>query len=117
MATRRLSESHDMVFGNGRADYLVEETEVRQNVLTRLYTLAGEWMLNTEEGIPYLTDFPTKPLTVSVIETAIKKTILDTVGVTTVTGFSLNIDPNTRGIYVQATVGTLYSNLDIETQL
>ena len=111
MTTRRLNDSHDMSFGTGIADYAVEAEACAQNVKTRLLLLMGEWVLDTGAGVPYLNDIMIRPANMPVVESIIKKTILDTEGVATLTDFRMAVDRETRQLNIQATVTTIYGSV------
>lgn len=56
MKYRQLSPNHDMSFGRGNDDYLVDSYEnpnaVAQAIQTRLLLFTGEWWRDTKDGIP-----------------------------------------------------------------
>lgn len=111
MLTRRLTDSHDMSFGTGIADYSTEAEACAQNVKTRLLLLMGEWFLDTGTGVPYLNDIMIRPANMPVVESIIKKTIIETEGVATMTDFQMSVDRNTRRLSIQATVTTIYGSV------
>lgn len=54
MRVRKLDANGDMTFGQGLANFWVDQVEgVRQVVTTRLKFWQGEWWLDTSEGTPY----------------------------------------------------------------
>lgn len=111
MLTRRLNDSHDMSFGTGIADYAVEAEACAQNVKTRLLLLMGEWFLDTSAGVPYLNDIMIRPANMPIVESLVKKTILETDGVSAITDFTMTVDRESRRLTIQATVTTIYGSL------
>lgn len=56
MKYRRLDTDHDMCFGKGAQDYLVDSVSnpeaVAQAIQTRLLLFLGEWWENINDGLP-----------------------------------------------------------------
>jgi hypothetical protein len=56
MKYRRLDSQHDMTFGRGKNDYLVDITgnpvAVAQAIKTRLLLFLGEWWEDLDDGLP-----------------------------------------------------------------
>ena len=56
MRYRRLDENHDMCFGRGLSDYLVDSTgdpdAIAQAIKTRLLLFYGEWWEDIYDGLP-----------------------------------------------------------------
>ena len=111
MLTRRLTESHDMSFGAGVADYAVEAEACAQNVKTRLLLLMGEWFLDTDAGVPYLQQIAIKPANLPLAQAIIKQTILETEGVAELRSFGMTFDRETRRLTIQATVTNIYGSV------
>lgn len=110
MLTRRLAPGHDMAFGFGLADYASDAEAVAQNVKTRLLLLAGEWFLDAGAGLPYLRDIVIKPANIQLAQSLIKRRILETDGVASISDFAVSFDSNTRRLTVTATVKTIYED-------
>ena len=62
-------------------------------------------------NVPYLNDIMIRPANMPVVESIIKKTILDTEGVATLTNFRMAVDRETRRLNIQATVTTIYGSV------
>lgn len=115
MIVRRLSPDHDMTFGNGLADYAERAEAVAQNVKTRLLLLQEEWFLDTRAGVPWLQKIMVKPVRLLLANTIIKRTMLQTVGVTKIVKYSTSFDRETRRLTVAATLNTIYGEtIDIK---
>lgn len=78
---------------------LVENAEaIGQHVRQRLMTFEGEWFLDREAGVTWLTEvlgFKYDPI---IAEALTKAEILNTDGVTDIESFSVRFDRNTRGL-------------------
>lgn len=89
-------EAHDMTFGAGSVNFLVDSPDaVAQSVLTRLRLWTGEWFLDETEGTPYLTAVVGKGTNLT-YEPAIRERILGTTGVSSIIDLSTSIDPDGR---------------------
>jgi hypothetical protein len=91
-------------------------TCVAQAVSTRLKLWKGEYFVNTSDGTPYSEEVLGKRQQ-RVPESAIKKRILGTPGVTSITAFSSQYDGDTRQLLINATIDTLYGSVPISTAL
>lgn len=111
MLVRKLSDTNDMTYGQGRSNFISQSSAVAQAVYTRLLLLRGEWFLDTDAGVPYLQDVTIKPANLSLAESAIKQAIIETDGVNELRTFELVFDPTTRRATVKATVTTDYDDV------
>lgn len=113
MRTRKMDESGDYVFGNGRDDYLVDSPEaVAQRVMTRLALPTGSWFTDLEDGTPYSTQIlgeRTRPL----YDIAIRKRILGTNGVLSIVNYSSEFEPDKRRLSVNAIIQTIYGQATV----
>jgi hypothetical protein len=117
MRYRALTSDGDMRFGGGRSDWLADSPEcVAQAVQTRLLLLRGEWFLDTTEGTPYATEILGNN-TQSTRDWAIRTRILETQGVTEITTYDSQFDPDSRAFSVQATISTLYGTTTVQAVL
>lgn len=100
MIVRKLSNTHDMLFGHGLQDFLRDSEAVQQNVKTRIYLLKGEWFLDTDAGLPWLQEIMVKPENLQLFESLLKAEILETFGVKEITSFDLVFNRSTRVVTV-----------------
>lgn len=113
MRYRKLDNDNDMVFGNGRADFLVDTPEtVAQAVITRLKLWAGEWFLDTSIGTPYQ-EAILGTGTSETIEPAIRRQILETQGVTGIESFSMERDRDARKVFINVVINTEYGQAPV----
>lgn len=116
MRVRRLSATGDYTFGQGAANFFVDQAlGVGQKVGTRLKLFEGEWFLDQNDGTPWNQDVfgvrsnPTYDL-------AIQAQILMTPGVQSLVSYSSTLTPNViengvpaRRLSVVADILTIYS--------
>jgi hypothetical protein len=108
MRYRKLTDDWDFQIGHGDADYLVDSPEcVLQAVMTRLKLLVGEWFNDTAEGTPWKTQILGKYTKIK-YDSAIRRRILGTQGVTDISDYSSAYDGETRKLSVTATIDTIY---------
>ena len=76
---------------------------VGQHARARLLTFFGEWYLDTESGVPWLSDVLGKSSNnTEIADTIVKAELLDTQGVTDITTFSTSYDRITRGVNIRS---------------
>lgn len=85
---------------------LVMIESVSQAVRVRLRKIRGEWFRNTEAGVPWLGDNENKLKSVTILIADIRRTILETLGVGTLTRFQTVLDPSTRKLSIAWTATT-----------
>lgn len=72
----------------------------------------GEWFLNAEEGVPYLSDLLGDRLDIGLVESVIRNQIL---AVEDVTGVSnVTVTESHRVFRFGATVSTLFGSMELE---
>jgi hypothetical protein len=111
MLVRRISDAHDMTFGNGFGNFAYDAEAVAQSVHTRLLLIQDEWFLDVDAGVPYLQSIMVKPANLSLAEALIKKSILETDGVDSIESFSMLFNQDTRRMVVTAGVKTQFDDL------
>lgn len=111
MLVRRIDEHHDMTFGHGIADMAVEAEACAQRVKTRLLLIQEEWFMDISAGVPWLQNIMVKPGNVTLAESIIKRTILQTEDVAELRSFTMTFDRNTRRMTISATVANVYGSV------
>lgn len=109
MRVRRVDADGDWTFGRGRYSYAATTESVAQRVKTRLQSFQGDWFLDLDHGLPWFARFE-KPADLSLLESDIKRCILETPGVATLTTFSITLDPDTRKCVIVATITDIYGD-------
>lgn len=85
---------------------------IAQHCKQRLKTFSGEWFLNTEVGVPWLSDVFAQSYNPSLSEAIIKSSIRRTDGVTEIASFSIRFDKDFRNLISDGIViNTIYDNL------
>ena len=112
--TALVTENNDLKIQNN--NFVFSETysdqEVEQRLMQNLQFFLGEWFLNTALGIPYLQLVFIKGVSPLLIESAFKRAILDTDGVSSLSEFSpIEYDIPTRAITLNFVIKTVNNNL------
>jgi hypothetical protein len=103
--------THDLMLDSSGSLVMATDNEaIGQHVKQRLLFYRGEWFLDTLAGTPWFQNVFVRPHNQMVIESVIKREILDTPGIAELTSFQINIDERTRAI--QVLEATALSTLD-----
>jgi len=104
---RRLDANHDIQFGRGFQDIATKAESTAQRVVSRLLVIKGEWFLDTDAGVPWWqpSDSLVQPIMggrrdLAYAESLIKKSVLETEGVASITSFFMNFDGSNRSLTV-----------------
>lgn len=91
---------------------MVKDAEaVGQHAKQRVMTFKGEWFLNSDVGVPWLTQLLGKGYNPALAESIIKAVIKKTGGVTAITTFSVRFNKVRRQLSAfDITVKTIYDN-------
>jgi hypothetical protein len=112
MRYRRLSQSGDNTFGQGTANFFVDDPQaVAQSVQTRLALWQGSWFLDQTVGTPIAQDVVGYQ---TMYDAALKQVILGTEGVTSIASYSSEVDPETRALTMNCSIYTQYSAVPVE---
>ncbi|HBU1882965.1 TPA: hypothetical protein MCS60_004167 [Klebsiella pneumoniae] len=116
MRYRREDDDGDYTFGQGDDTWLVNSPEaVAQAIKTRFLLWYGQWFLDTTAGTPWIQSVlgKQKPDTYNL---AIRKRILETQGVSSITAFNTTVDGTTRRVTFTATVETIYGTTTVTSE-
>ncbi len=114
MRYRKRTDDGDYTFGNGQADFWRDVPEaVGQAVETRLELWLGEWFLDTSDGTPYMQGVLGKH-SQELANITIQTRALGTQGVTNLTDFLSEINPDTRGMSAQFSIDTIYGPTEVQ---
>ena len=106
MKVRKLTNTGDYQLGHGNLDFYQDEAEgVAQNVMTRLQLLKGTWFIDTQAGTPWIQEILGKHEAVDVV---LRSRVLETPGVISLESFESILDPDSRRLYINATINTRY---------
>lgn len=111
MRYRKITAAGDYTFGQGNAEFLVDNPAcVAQAVLTALLLHRGEWFLDTSAGMPWETQVLGYG-TQSLYDAAIKSAILGVQGVQAILSYSSSLDVAKRVLTVNAVISTIFGNV------
>jgi hypothetical protein len=107
MRVRRIDADGDWTFGRGRHSYAATSESVAQRVKTRLLSFQGDWFLDLDHGLPWFIRME-KPADLALLEADVKRCILETAGVASLTAFSIDLNRETRKCTIAATIIDAY---------
>jgi hypothetical protein len=88
---------------------LVTEVEqIRQAIKMRLLAILSEWFLDTRVGVPYFDVICAKNPNLSLVDSLLKSTIVETTGVNELMSYSSVMDRANRRLSVTFQVNTTY---------
>ncbi len=86
------TETHDLVIENGDLKLLNDEPKVvRQTLTINLLFFQGEWFLDLEYGVPYFQSILVKGATKDLVDSLLRRAILDSYRVETIERFQTSI--------------------------
>jgi len=101
MSDLELDDNGDIFVENGDLSMTMGVDAIAQCVSQRLKTFLGEYFLDSREGIPWIQQILKKGADPVIIDSVIKRTIVQSPGVLQITEFSLLIDRSTRELQIQ----------------
>lgn len=117
MRVRRMNSAGDMTFGQGSANFIIDEpAAVAQLVLTRLKLWTNQWFLDLNEGTPYSTQILGKN-SKSTYDNAILTRLLETNGVVSILAYQSSLNDTSRLLTWSATLQTQYGTVQFTNQL
>lgn len=117
MRVRMLTATLDYAYGQGSANYLVDSrAAVALEVFTTLQLFQGEWFLDINAGVPWLTQV-VGVNTIPLYDQVIKNAIQNVQGVTAIVSYSSTLNRATRALFVSATIDTQFGITQISATL
>jgi hypothetical protein len=121
MKYRRLSTTHDMCFGRGNEDYLVDSVEnpeaVAQAIKTRMLLFTEEWWLDLKDGLPLWQKILGKRISKSVVDRILVNRIRglklpnNKKAITNISNVTSTFDGETRAYSFSCIVDTVYGKV------
>jgi hypothetical protein len=121
MKYRRLSATHDMCFGRGNEDYLVDSVEnpeaVAQAIKTRMLLFTEEWWLDLKDGLPLWQKILGKRISKSVVDRILVNRIRglklpnNKKAITNISNVTSTFDGETRAYSFSCIVDTVYGKV------
>lgn len=116
MRYRREDADGDYTFGQGDDTWLINTPEtVAQAIKTRFLLWYGQWFLDTTTGTPWIQSVLGKQRP-EIYNMAIRRRILETPGVSSITAFDTTVDSNTRRVTFTATIETIYGTTTVTSE-
>ena len=109
MRVAGIDSDSDFVFGRGKSSYKTKSSAIQQNVVTRLQSFTNDWFLDTEAGIPWLELIGTKG-NLDAIKQVIAGTVLETLGVLTISRLDVVEDRKKRALKIYLTYNDVFNN-------
>ena len=100
MRVSGLDSNLDWRFGKGRAAYKRNADAIAQNILTRLRSFLGDWYLDTEIGIDWLTLLGNLGTEKRILR-AVESTVMQTEGVISIQDLKIVGRDSNRGVTIQ----------------
>lgn len=106
---RKLDSNHDMIYGQGSQDYLIDIDAVSQIIQTRLLLFLREWWEDREDGLPLWQRILGRPgIKKGIIDGLIRERILGTPYVKGIQSLTSKIDVDLRSYQVYIVVQTSF---------
>lgn len=114
MTAFALDGNHDVFLRGGQIALAEGPDFVVQAIRTRLLLYRGEWWLDTASGVPWFQEILKAPANIPRTESTLRRTILETPGVTGLTLFDLTFDRARRDLRVTFEVQTEFGPSGVE---
>lgn len=108
MIVRRLDNNHDWSFGSSLANYARTSEATAQCIKTILLSFRYNWHLDENHGINWWAYFVKNP-NIPVMESDIKRHILEVDGVASLQNLGLSLDTVTRHIIITVNYTDIYN--------
>lgn len=108
---------HELVIENYDLVLIDKLEQVQQNIKIRLLFLYNEWFLDTTKGLPYFDNIMVKNPQLSIIDTIIKSTILETDNVIDLLEYQSSFDNAQRLLTVSFKALTAFGETELEIPL
>ena len=111
MSSLGLDSNNDIIFEKGRFVRVIEGPAMVQKVRSRLLLYFNEWFLDITVGVPYFEEIFVKPANLPRTESILKRTILETPGVTALNSFELDFNTATRRLLVSFSATSIWGEI------
>jgi hypothetical protein len=108
MIARRLDASHDWTFGSSKANYAQKSEAIAQCIKTSLLSFRFNWFLDEDHGVNWFAYFVKNP-NVPVMESDIKRHVLEVEGVQSLQDLPIQLDTVTRELIVTVKYTDIYN--------
>lgn len=111
MKVRAIDEGHDWKFGFNQSDHKEFSEAVKQNVLTAILTVRGDWFLALEVGIDWV-NYLGRSSNLQLLEADLKSSVLNVDGVLRIDNISIELEREKRKATVNIEYTDIYNNQD-----
>lgn len=116
MRYRKLAGGDDYSFGNGQQDFYRDVPEaVGQACKTRLMLWLGEWFLDVDDGTLWVQGVLGKHSEAQA-NTTIQDRAAGTQGLTQISNYTSEIEPNARAFQAQFDIDTIYGPTEVQVE-
>lgn len=110
--------TNDLLVTNGDLSIVKGTDAIVQDLQQTLQVWAGEWFLDTTVGVPYKQQILVKNPNLDLVQADLLNAALNVPGITEVTDFNFNYDPNNRSLSVQLVANTSNGQtIQVQTQV
>ena len=102
-----LDANGDWAVTDGAVQFATGKEEIAQIIQTRLKTIAGEWFLNAELGLPWFSRILVKNPNAAEVEGLFVREIANSPGVTSIEEFQMSYIKETRKLLVEARIASV----------
>lgn len=106
MKVRAIDESHDWKFGNNQSDYKDGSDAIKQNILTSVLSVRGDWFLALNDGVDWV-NYLGRSSNLQLLESDLKSAILGVDGVLSIDNISIDLAREKR----KATINIEYTDI------
>lgn len=108
MATRLdlLLDDNGVVLRNGDWAFAIDREGIQQRIGQTLRTIAGEWFLDLDYGLPYFEQILVKNPNLPSVQDTFRRALLSVKGVSSVERLTLSLDTTSRALAVSWVVLT-----------
>ena len=105
--------THDLAWSAGALQFVTEGDEIKQSIKIRLLMAQGEFLYDTDTGVPYLEVVMVRDPDLDTVANAFRAEILEVEGVESVPRIELDYDQAARTLTVDITVNTIYGSVEL----
>ena len=109
MKVRAIDEGHDWKFGFNQSDYKEFSEAMKQNVLTAILTVRGDWFLALEVGIDWV-NYLGRSSNLQLLEADLKSSVLNGEGVLKIDTISIEKKKKKRKGTINIEYTDIYNN-------
>lgn len=114
MKVRKITEAHDWTFGHNQSDFVENRLAIKQEVLTAVLSVRGDWFLALGFGVDWV-NYLGRSSNLNALENDLKRSVLAVNGVTKINSLSLDLQREKRKATIDITYSDMYGNQESVT--